>query len=153
MELPGNFPADLQDRLNGALPEGLKILQVKAVGRKVPSLQSSITTMVYRVNLNKNVVGPEMLQNISEQAAIFVSRLNKGKKQSLNIRPFIESVETLNGSLQLHLLSQQGKTVRVEDVLGYLFQSPREQLPFLPVHRQNQLVRLDGCYYTPMEII
>jgi radical SAM family uncharacterized protein/radical SAM-linked protein len=153
LELLENCGDDLKDRLNEVLPEGMAILETRSIGKPVPSLQSSITTLVYQVNLRDNTVQQSALYNLTNQPDVFISRLNKGKEQSIDIKPFIESISALNGSLQIQLNSQQGKTVRVEDILGYLFKSTREQLPFLPIHRQNQFVKVADHYYTPMEII
>ncbi len=153
LELLESCGADLKERLNKVLPEGLTILEIRIISKKVPSLQSSITTLVYQVNLENNTVQQSALYNLSNQPDIFISRFNKGKEQSIDIKPFIESISSHDGLLKIQLNSQQGKTVRVEDILGYLFQSTREQLPFLPVHRQNQFVKVADHYYTPMEII
>ncbi len=153
LELLGDCGDDLKDRLNAILPEGITIVETKTITKKVPSLQSSITTLVYQVDLKDNAIQQSALYNLLNLPDIFITRPNKGREQSIDIKPFIESASTLNGSLKIHLISQQGKTVRVEDILSYLFQSPREQLPFLPIHRQNQFVKVDNHYYTPMEII
>jgi radical SAM family uncharacterized protein/radical SAM-linked protein len=153
LELLGSWEADLKDRLNSVLPEGLSILEIRSIAKKVPSLQASITTLVYQVDLKNHRLPQSAMHDWVGQADIYITRKHNGGTQSIDIRPFIESVSAVNGSLHIRLNSWQGKTVRVEDLLSYLFQSPREQLPYLPIHRQNQFVKVKDQYYTPMEII
>jgi radical SAM family uncharacterized protein/radical SAM-linked protein len=153
LELLDYTENDFKDRLNKVLPAGLSILEIKLISKKVPSLQSSITTLVYQVDLKNNPIPQQVLQNFTDSPAIPITKHSKGREQLIDLKPFIESVSTQNGSLQMQLTSQQGKTARVEDILCYLMQSTSDQLPYLPIHRQSQFIKVNDHFYTPMEIV
>ena len=153
LELQENYEEGFKDRLNAALPEGLTIKEIKPISKKVPSLQASITTLIYQVKLNNHPVTLEVIHNFSDAPAIYISRHYKDRQQTIDIKPFVKSVSAFNGSLQMELNSFQGKTTRVEEVLSYLMQVPREQINYLPIHRQNQFIKIQDHYFTPMEIV
>jgi radical SAM family uncharacterized protein/radical SAM-linked protein len=153
LDLVENPADDLAGRLNSVLIEGVHIVETRIIRKQVPSLQSSITTLIYRIDLADHPLQLDSVQKLLAKSDLYVTRTHQGEVQSVDIRPFIESVYPDNGSLRIQLASQKGKTARVEDILGYLYQSPREQLPYLPVHRQSQFIKMNENYYTPMEII
>ena len=153
LELMENPGEDIKNRLNAVLPEGLIISEVRTISKKVPSLQACINTLVYRIDLKDKPVEQNILAELLGQNNLYIARNIKGREQSVDIKPFIESLITDHGSLRIQLSSREGRTARVEEILSYVFKSPREQVPYLPIHRQSQFIKVDDHYYTPMEII
>jgi radical SAM-linked protein len=117
--------AELRDRFNGALPDGVRVLNVEAVEDGAPAVQTQVTFADYTVILNDAAAAKDLVDSIKSMlAAKELPRERRGKRYDL--RPLIESLEvrpTPAGEakmLTMRLMAQEGATGRPDEVLEAL---------------------------------
>jgi radical SAM-linked protein len=122
-------PLEALSRLRIALPSGLEVVGVVDVDLRSPSLQSQMRAAVYRAIVRS----PEPPEAIRHRVAALLEvptlprrRQHKGKLQSYDLRPFIQSIEFEPGEDGEHVLMMRlqaspdgaGRPDEVLDVLG-----------------------------------
>jgi radical SAM-linked protein len=134
---------DLMARLNRALPEGIRVLSVEAVGEREPALPTRVSSAEYEIEFSPPVASEELELRVRELlAAEALPRERRGKPYDL--RPLIEEMEVLPSSdgtavrMHLRLRSQPGFTGRPDEVLDALGLE-RERA------RKREFESLQGC--------
>ncbi|AGL02639.1 TIGR03936 family radical SAM-associated protein [Desulfoscipio gibsoniae] len=121
---------ELAERLNGALPPGLVVLEVTDVPDNAPAPMAALTGAGYIVHLDDDdLPGPlpeEAVQRFLARGQVEVTRKSKdGKKKIRNIRPGILKFDVLsqvNGlTIRLALKTGSIMNVRPEDVIVEFF--------------------------------
>lgn len=148
---------DLISCLNRALPNGLRILTVKPLIGKQPSLSSIINRAEYDIRLSTNFERSELEQKIREfmnREEIIVERTRATGTQPVDIRPYVEkiAVNESNGALLLSLNFDQGKIARVQEVLSQFLGLPDDEIALCRVHRKSLIVKGDQKAVTPLDI-
>ncbi len=144
-------------RLNTYLPEGLEIVEWKMITSKVRSLSAEISRASYEVNisglkLDSNTF-QEDIEYLFSRDSIEVDRVVKGVRKTLDIKPYIESINRTNGTLSIGTKTIATRSVRVDEILAQLFPLSRETLRLLPVHRTAQFIQTGNTFTDPLEAV
>ena len=122
-------PLEALSRLRIALPSGLGVVGVVDVDLRSPSLQSQMRAAVYRAMVRSPEPSEAIRQRVSallEVPTLPRRRQHKGRQQSYDLRPFIQSIEVEPGEEGEHVLMMclqaspdgAGRPDEVLDVLG-----------------------------------
>jgi len=148
---------DIVAKLNSALPDGLKITNAKTLVGKIQSLASIVNRAEYKVNLFKTFDQTYLKDKINEflnrDEIIIDRKRNTGIKQ-IDIRPYIRSIKLndQSGTLLLSLIIDQGKTVRVAEILLEMLQFSEDEAALCRVHRKDLLIQSKDNVVTPLEV-
>ncbi|KAB0671541.1 TIGR03960 family B12-binding radical SAM protein [Oryzomonas sagensis] len=103
--------AEVQRRLNGVLPEGLRILEAERVDVKSPSLSPQMIATHYRITFTKAPCGdlPQKCEQFLAHSDFVIQRIKKGERQTIDLRS--ETVSLVAGPDSLDLVAGRGKPV------------------------------------------
>lgn len=143
--------------LNRKLPEGIKIENAKTLYGKQDSLQSVINQAEYLIKLDKKFDQSYLNQRIAEylkRTEIIIERERKNSVQELDIKPFIDDIQTDAQSNALRVSTNiiQGRTVRISEILASLLDFTQEEIALTRVTRVGLFIRFGNARVTPMEI-
>jgi len=142
----------IKDNLNDNLPDGIDILNIIPVTSSVSALMASINAMEYQINIADHKVSKPTIDQFLNDSEIPVSRKVKGKIKTIDIRPFIKSIEQNYHILTIHTKAIEGRTVRIDEIISQLFTDHREESKAFPIHKKRQLITQNGSVLTPMEV-
>ena len=107
----GITAAEVQNRLNSVLPDGLRILDAEEVDAKSPSISTQIDATRYRITITD--AEPERLQKLCEQFlaldSFVITRTKKGQTQTVDLRH--ETVSLTANHTAVELVARRGKPV------------------------------------------
>ncbi|OGU15242.1 MAG: B12-binding domain-containing radical SAM protein [Geobacteraceae bacterium GWC2_53_11] len=107
----GIAAGEVQDRLNGVLPEGLRILDAEEVDAKSPSISTLIDATRYRITVVK-ADPDELLQRCVQFLAhdtFVIQRIKKGQTTTVDLRG--ETVALSADGQALELVARRGKPI------------------------------------------
>jgi len=110
MFVSDGLPAEeIQKRLNGALPEGLRILEAARIDLKSPSLSTLIERTRYRITFSDEWAGrlSGLCRDFMAVDEYVIQRKKKGEIQTVDLRREVSSL-TSSGST-LELVARRGK--------------------------------------------
>ncbi len=117
--------ADLGQRMEAALPQGMKVLGIEAVDDNAPALQSILIAAVYDVTLPAGYGTDDLCRRIKELlSSARLTRERRGK--TYDLRPLVEELvvkmDNSDGKprLQMRLSAREGATGRPDEVLQAL---------------------------------
>ncbi len=143
--LDAEYFGNISRELNTRLPSGIRVLDIRAIEPKTPSLSSSINLIHYEVDINqkdlKNKIDP------TSAAAIYVNT-RSGKK---NILAGLDSISINNGNLSCGLFCGGGQ-INVYDLISYLTDLPSDQAKRFKVTRTMMFIKKEGEKFSPMEV-
>lgn len=106
--LSGSVPPEqVRDRMRAVVPHGLKIEDVKEVDLSAPSLQSQMRAADYRAVIHslESVDGIRVrIQAFLDLHSLLRQRQHKGKWQTYDLRPLVQSLEVEAGDSQERIL-------------------------------------------------
>ncbi len=156
MELTSDIgPDDFLKILNENLPVGIRFEAAVEIGPEVPTLMSVINRASYIITGSQRQ-GESLgraVRNILDSEAIWVERLRKKGTKTVDIRPWIYSLEALevnSSRIGIALLVQTGSqgNVRPEEVA--------ERLPFahnsMKIHRSGLFIARGPYLVSPLEV-
>jgi len=129
MRLEQDIPLDgLADKLNGTMPEGIRVKDITQVDDRAPALQTQVVSAEYEVTSKETVFGSDLkwkIDSVMDKESIIRTRRNK----EYDLRPLIEELELVSEEkLFMTLTAREGATGRPEevlDVLGIAFEETR----------------------------
>jgi radical SAM family uncharacterized protein/radical SAM-linked protein len=142
----------IKNNLDINLPDGIDILNIVPVKSSIPSLMASINAMEYQISMADRKLSKSTIDQFLNDSEISVSRKVKGKIKTIDIRPFIKSIEQKDHILTVHTKAVEGRTVRIDEIISQLYSDHRNNSKTFPVHRKRQLITENGSILTPMEI-
>lgn len=105
----GISAAEVQERLNNVLPDGLRIIEAEEIDAKSPSISTLIDATRYRITIAN--ADPDLLLNQSVQFmahdAFVIQRVKKGQTTMVDLRS--ETVALSADERSLELVSKRGK--------------------------------------------
>jgi radical SAM-linked protein len=129
MRLAEDLPLDgMKERIQAAVPSGLKILQVESVDEKLPALQTLVEQAEYEIIFTEPVEGTKLTAQVAEMLnTASLPRERRGK--SYDLRPLIEQVSLVtdaegNPRMKMRLIAREGATARPEEILDHLGIAP-----------------------------
>lgn len=90
---------DVKDRLNIALPEGIKIINVLYIDKKMPTSMGVVEGANYLIKLHHNTAVNEVegvIHDIMESKELLKNKRSKSGEKLVNIRPLIENIKLCN---------------------------------------------------------
>lgn len=138
--------------LNRTLPEGVRILEVKVIPKKAPSLSGSISRYVYEVQVAEQYrdTVEERVKDFLSRASVLVAKEGKQK----DIRPGIESITVgvrgNPGLIEITLVDRDQLKPRVQDVIEQMFGIGRDQATLFRVTRTAVYCREKDEWVSPM---
>jgi radical SAM-linked protein len=115
----------LPERLQQAVPPGLKILKAEEVDEASPPLQTQIISAEYEVTFFDEMDGNKLTRSLSSVLEA-ESLLRERRGKAYNLRPLIEEMKQLDPDQEGHprlfmrLAARPGETGRPEEVLDAL---------------------------------
>ena len=155
VQLYGEDFEDLPERLNAILPEGLTFTAIRKLSGKIEPISSILTDASYRVQLPENfVVKAPNVKEFLDQSNIPIVRVRKGKKKTLNIRPFVTGLEyhSEDQTLQIDTKFVNGQTVKLQELFSVLFPDQPELFLQSTVLRTGVWVVRNEKRLTPMDV-
>jgi hypothetical protein len=136
----------VQERLNAALPPGVRVLEVCRLAGVAASLSATLDLAEYRawINAARQVFAPEEFAGLETDAfhspvfqaeriaalcrrdRIEVERVRKGTAKVVDIRPFVAAISYLESARELQLVLRLGPNghARPQEVLQALYGVP-----------------------------
>ncbi|MEJ2052533.1 MAG: TIGR03960 family B12-binding radical SAM protein [Calditrichaceae bacterium] len=155
VEIKQGFSGELKEKLNAHLPEGIFINNIKEISGSIESLNEAIKYADYEIQIqDRPLDGMEFkkdLKSFLEKDEIIVQRRVKGKIKSINIRPFISSINHKKDTLHISTKSVDRRTVRINEILECLFTDGGSLIS--SVHRKRQIVNLNGEKLSPLDVV
>jgi radical SAM-linked protein len=138
--------------LNAALPDGLRIMELRAIPKNAPSLSGGISRYIYDVSVpSAHGSGlPARLKSFLENDTVIVEKDGKQK----DIRPGIEAI-SLKGSALVEITIQDTGTAkpRIQDVVEKLFAATREQALLFGIRRTAMFMKAGDGWKGPLEAV
>ena len=147
---------DVAAELEQQLPAGCTILASKTFKTKQPALSAIINKAQYRARLTNQVSKvclEKDIENLLNKKTITVQRMRKKQIKQVDIRPFIDRIQTVDSGFSLTANIDQGKTVRMEEIMTLLFPNQRSLVQSAHVHREALWVESDGHLLSPLKVI
>ena len=121
---------EIQDKLQNALPEDIRILEISHVDNSLPSLQGSLLSSDYKITLPEEVLSAEFEQkweHFVSQSEIPVTRRDKTLDyKALILEYAMETDSEKKTILSLKLSSTPGGNARPDDILQLLEIDPAD---------------------------
>lgn len=134
------------DRLNGLLPDGLRIVSWRAVGNGISPLSVSIVAGRYLFAPLEPVPQPELRERIKSflgREAFPVSITKNGQTMSKNIRPLVRSLHEAGETVEAVLSLEPAATCKPSELVTALF--PEKSFADFLVRRVACLIRSNGA--------
>lgn len=116
---------DIRERMNSALPEGVRVLGVQEIDTRAPAVQTQVTFADYVVTVRPDCDPQELEQRV--RSLLASSNLRRERRgRSYDLRPLIESLQMRGATqaetvlLEMRLRAQEGATGRPDEVLQAL---------------------------------
>jgi radical SAM-linked protein len=142
-------PADAAERINQALPEGVRFDRVSEVRHGAPSLGDGIRGARYRIHTGNGFDLGEAMDTFSGRDEVLVRRERKGKVRTFDLRDEILDRELLDHeAVRLTLaIHGSGPSVRPEEALREMF---GERCESFRIVREELLVEWNGQLINPL---
>ncbi len=122
-------PEQARQRLTPSLPPGLEVRSIATVDLRQPSLQSQMRAADYRATVASHEPADAIrarIQALWAAPALLRQRHHKGRLQTYDLRPLVQSIEVKNGPEGEHVLEMRlqaspqgaGRPDEVLDALG-----------------------------------
>ncbi len=118
-------PPLIQEKLNTALPTGIRILSITEVPNDLPSLQASLKSAEYKVSFKAEVEVSAVKANLEElinKPNLIVTRRNK----QVDLKPLVEALHWEEDKLYLRLSSSPEASARPDELLALLGLAPEQ---------------------------
>ncbi|HCC68641.1 MAG TPA: TIGR03960 family B12-binding radical SAM protein [Nitrospiraceae bacterium] len=126
--------ADIVERMNKTLPEGLRIIGVTTIKQGELSLNNFISCYKYEITINAEIQDSIFkIQDFLKNSVFFIKRDDK----EINLRPMVKDAVVEGENLYLTLVDKGGVKVRLFELLAALFQKPVNEVQRLSVKRVN----------------
>ena len=103
-------PEELEARLRPCLPPGMQVRDIAEVEMRAPALQSQVRAAEYRVEVHNREPTEAVnsrVEALLEAPSILRQRQHKGKLQTYDLRPLIQTVTVEPGEEGGHILSMR----------------------------------------------
>lgn len=158
MELASGYDKDLPEALNAHMPAGIRFHQAKKIEPLAQSLNAMIRFMEYQLTIpngdEKDLEGIRKgFEHLLTQKEIMVERFNKGRTKTINIRPYIESIDFQNQNILIKTKYVDQSTVRIQEIIDELKKVQGANGLLFQVHRKKQLVDSNERELTPFDLV
>ncbi|GAB4376732.1 MAG: TIGR03960 family B12-binding radical SAM protein [Calditrichia bacterium] len=145
--------SDLQWKLNRELPPGMEIVNQKTIFARVPSLSASINTLVFETFLDGWEISDREIKQWLSASEIIVERVLAEGTKTLNIRPFIETMEVQDGKLVTVIKRIEDRMANITEVLDAFCKSLGKDYRRLLTQRSGQYIVEGERWLDPFQVI
>lgn len=142
--LISEYFANISLELNTHFPPGIRILEVRSLPTKTPSLSSSINLIYYEVNIPGQDIKKTPV--LSDSKPIYI----QSKSGMKNILESMETFSLKDNILNCGLYFGNGK-INIYELLSYLTDLPVEQVKLYKITRTAMFIKKEGLLSSPME--
>jgi radical SAM-linked protein len=138
--LETNLMPHMIDSLGKAIPEGMDILEARAVLGKRPSLSSSLNRVAYRILLDVwDDPGKlrEAVEDLQTREVLECRRTRKEETKVVDIRPAVYDVLIVDNELEMVLGLGDGGYARPTEAAEFLTAGMNTDIVALPFHRRE----------------
>jgi len=147
-----NGDEGLKEKIGAALPEGIEVLQIKPLFNRHLSLTEVINRSDYEITTPVEVPS-QRTQAILDEPQWIVTRVKEGEAaKEVDIRPYLQALAVDRATVKLVTRIDQGKTLRVEEVLSPLLGGDEEAIKKSAVTRMGLYIQFGDLIATPMDI-
>ncbi|MFH1685950.1 MAG: TIGR03960 family B12-binding radical SAM protein [bacterium] len=128
------------DDLRRCLPEGVSLIDARAVIDKGKSLSAALNRVVYTVPLDSFEAAPDLeegLKMLLDSEQLPLERQGKGTVKVVDVRPAIHDLRFDQENLIMVLGVGEGGYARPTEVAGLLMGAAAEAVTVVPCHRQS----------------
>ena len=146
---------DIASLLQPQLPQGIEIVDVKYLDKKAPSFVTIVNRAEFEFHLNgKNNQQKlqDRIESILSQEELNVERKKKKKSQTINVRPYIDRLEATSWGIRAVTKMQNGKSVRIDELLSLLLPHDDILQKTARVHRTKLWVEEEEKQLSPMDL-
>jgi radical SAM family uncharacterized protein/radical SAM-linked protein len=143
--LESEYIGNISRELNTRLPKGIRVLDIRALNPRTPSLSSSINLIQYEVEINQRNLKRRLDPDSREPVYV---ETKSGKK---NLLDGIERISISNGNLTCALYCGTGQ-INIYDLISYLTGIPSERTRIFKVMRTMMFIKKEDELYSPMEV-
>jgi len=127
---------EVRRRVSPLMPPGMSILSAKAIP---PRAKAHVAAVVYEVDAPESAAfWEDRIAQVMQAAELPVAREKKGKRRTVDIRPFLLDILYRDATIQVRLRIAPEGTARIEEVLQALLGGPADA-----VHRRIVRTQLD----------
>lgn len=130
----------LVDRLNAHLPDGIVALEEELHSGRLSSLSASVSELTHVVDI-ENLDETDSLHKLNAaftaRENVYITRERKGRQIEIDLKAYIKRIDIDNGQLIVTTHVENGKSVRMNEVLPAFFNCSAEALPVHTVHRDQ----------------
>ena len=137
---------DLKSSLNRILPKDLRILDVRKVFIKSPSLSKIVSLLHYRIGPVE--LGEKRIMEFLKQKEVFIERKKKDGECMINIRKFVNSLEKNGDYVDVLIKFLPEGSIKVEELLSSLNIQSRDDLM---IERIGMFADVDGELIDPFD--
>jgi radical SAM family uncharacterized protein/radical SAM-linked protein len=135
---------NISQELNSCMPDGIRVLDVRAIDAKTPSLTSSINMISYDVSITPDELKKRI--DIGSPEPVYVET----KSGTKNLLAGLHSLSIRNGGLSCSLYCGTGQ-VSIYDLIAYLTDLPLDQAKRYKVTRTTMFIKKKDKLVSPME--
>ncbi len=142
----------LCERLSSALPEGIDIIELKPMFNKQRSLTDIINRADYEI-ITPLAMPSERVHDLLARTELTVQRSKDGEPaRLLDIRPYLADLSAAESMVRLTTRIDQGKTLRVSEVLSLLLDGNDNFVKSCCVTRTGLYIQFGEMVATPMDV-
>lgn len=108
-------PAEIMEKLNGALPPGIKISSARTVAIVEPSIQARVKTSLYQFEFSGGDGLAGRVKDILGSKEIRIMRTTKSGTKEVDIRPLIFDARVTGNIVEARLASSQESTIKTSE--------------------------------------
>jgi radical SAM family uncharacterized protein/radical SAM-linked protein len=153
--IPNGRELDLAAMLAPQLPKGVDILKVKYSDKKSPSLASIANRADFEIRLNGQTNQKEIedrIKTILSQHELTLERTKKRQTRTIDVRPYIDSLEATDWGVFARTRMENGKSIRANEILSLLFPQNEFLQHAARIHRAALWVQLEDKLIAPMDL-
>ena len=140
--------AAVLERLNTALPKGLRVHALREIRRDLPALADAVRAARYRVQTGAGRALAEELAEFGARDDVTIVRERKGRTRTFELSQELLDLNQLDaGTIRLTLAMGQGASVRPDEALHAIF---GERAAAMQIVREELLVDFNGRLVNPM---
>ena len=146
---------DIGKAVASALPNGVELLEIKALYGKGMALNALINRADYEIRFPRSCKLGHFSGTITKllgEQKIIVERVKGDTIRTVDIRPFIRDVKYVEQVLHIATKLNNGQTVRIEEILGLLFDVDDSKIKQARIIRSGLWVQYGEILASPMEM-
>ncbi len=128
-------PEQLQRRLQRQLPEGFESTSAEIVTRRRSFQKGLVTYLITVQDDSSSNLLTEKVKSLLKAEQLILQRTSgdRGKSRRIDVRPFLESIDTVAGEIKIRCRFTPSGTVRVDELMKLL--ELREEKLAKPIRR------------------